>query len=86
VRIGLNSGPVVAGVIGAKKFSYDLWGATVNLASRMEAYGVAGSIQTTAATFERLKNRYQFEERGEVSIKSLGNMKTYLLTQRKDTL
>jgi class 3 adenylate cyclase/CheY-like chemotaxis protein len=83
VRIGLHTGPVVAGVIGAKKFSYDLWGATVNVASRMEAYGVAGSIQTTTATFEQLKDCYQFEERGMISIKNLGQMQTYILTQRK---
>jgi class 3 adenylate cyclase len=85
VRIGLHTGPVVAGVIGAKKFSYDLWGATVNVASRMEAHGVAGGIQTSVTTYERLKERYRFEERGEIAIKSLGAVQTYLLTERIDT-
>ncbi len=82
VRIGLHSGPLVAGVIGAKKFSYDLWGDTVNIASRMEAFGVAGSIQTSAAIFQRLQGRYTFEERGEVAVKGLGQMKAYLLLGR----
>ncbi len=84
VRIGLHSGPVVAGVIGAKKFSYDLWGTTVNIASRMEANGMTGSIQTTTTTYEHLKAHYIFEERGKISIKSLGSMQAYLLVKRKN--
>jgi class 3 adenylate cyclase len=77
LRIGINTGPVIAGVIGTKKFTYDLWGDTVNVASRMESHGVAGCIQVTATTYERLKDKYVFEERGLTSIKGKGDMMTY---------
>jgi len=80
IRIGINTGSVVAGVIGKNKFIYDLWGDAVNVASRMESSGVAGQIQVTAATYERLKDKYLFEERGSTFVKGKGEMTTYWLT------
>jgi class 3 adenylate cyclase len=82
VRIGIDTGPVVAGVIGTSKFSYDLWGDTVNTASRMESQGVAGCIQVTARTYERLRDGYRFERRGPIPVKGKGEIVTYLLVGR----
>ena len=79
IRIGISTGLVVAGVIGWKKFAYDLWGDTVNTASRMESHGIPGRIQVSESTYERLKGIYVFEERGEIEIKGKGRMKAYLL-------
>lgn len=79
IRIGIHAGPVVAGVIGQRKFAYDLWGDTVNIASRMEATGSAQRIQVTPELYERLKDRFQFEPRGHVSVKGRGSMATYWL-------
>ncbi|MDY6806711.1 MAG: ammonium transporter [Cyanobacteriota bacterium] len=79
IRIGINTGPVVAGVIGRKKFIYDLWGDTVNVASRMESHGVAGEIQVTQATYEILKDKFLFVQRGAIDVKGKGKMKTFLL-------
>ena len=80
IRIGINTGQVVAGVIGTKKFIYDLWGDAVNIASRMESTGLPGSIEITEATYERLKDKYLFEKRGQIAVKGKGQMITYLLT------
>jgi class 3 adenylate cyclase len=79
IRIGINTGSVVAGVIGTKKFIYDLWGDAVNVASRMESSGVPGKIQVTEGTYERLKERYEFEKRGQVDVKGREEMTTYWL-------
>jgi PAS domain S-box-containing protein len=84
LRIGINTGPVVAGVIGRKKFSYDLWGDTVNIASRMESEGVSGGIQVTAPTYEAIQDNFILEPRGTIAIKGRGDMMTYWLLGRKD--
>jgi class 3 adenylate cyclase len=82
LRVGLNSGPVVAGIIGTKKFSYDLWGDTVNVASRMESQGHPGMIQVSAATHALLTERFVFEDRGTIDVKNRGQMATYRLIRR----
>lgn len=79
-RIGINCGPVVAGVIGTKKFIYDVWGDTVNLAARMESLGIPGRIQVSGAVEERLRDRYQLEARGLIDVKGKGSLPTWFLT------
>jgi guanylate cyclase len=79
LRIGIDTGPVVAGVIGRRKFIYDLWGETVNAASRMESHGVPGEIQVTARVAERLGDGFVTRLRGIVDVKGLGAMETFLL-------
>jgi len=83
VRIGVASGPVIAGVIGRKKPAFDLWGETVNLASRMESHGIPGRIQVTQSTFDLLGHRYDFEPRGTIDVKGHGEMPTWFLVGRK---
>ena len=81
-RIGIDTGPVVAGVIGTRRWIYDVWGDTVNVASRMEATGVAGRVQVTPAVEQRLRGRFRLESRGEVDIKGKGRMETFFLVGR----
>ena len=83
LRSGINTGPVVAGVIGQNKFSYDVWGETVNTAWRMETCGAPGHIQVNETTYARLCDKYQFEDRGEFHVKDKGELKTYFLKGRK---
>jgi class 3 adenylate cyclase len=84
VRIGAHTGPVVAGVIGKKKFIYDVWGDTVNTASRMESHGVSGAIQVSEATYALTKDKFLFESRGAIKVKGKGEMQTYLLVGRRE--
>ncbi len=83
MRIGISSGPVVAGVIGKRKFIYDLWGDSVNTAARMESHGVPGEIQVARSTYEALKDDYEFEARGTILVKGKGPMEAFLLKGRK---
>jgi class 3 adenylate cyclase len=86
VRIGIATGPVIAGVIGTTKFSYDVWGDTVNLASRMESHGVAGRIQVTAGVQEKLRDRVDFEARGPIDIKGKGSTACFLIKSCRSPL
>jgi class 3 adenylate cyclase len=83
VRIGIHAGPVIAGVIGSKKFSYDIWGDAVNTASRMESSGVPGKIQISQKFYEYIKDFYECEYRGQTEIKGKGNMNLYFLLRKK---
>ncbi len=84
LRIGIHSGPVIAGVIGRRKFAYDLWGDTVNTASRMESHGVPGRIQVTDAVRNRTAERFRYEERGVITVKGKGEMPTWFVVGRKE--
>ena len=81
LRIGIHSGPVVAGVIGTKKFSYDLWGDTVSLASRMESQGEPGRIQLTETTYQLIQDQFKCDRRGSIEVKGLGEVVTYWLAE-----
>ncbi|MEL6263030.1 MAG: adenylate/guanylate cyclase domain-containing protein [Cyanobacteria bacterium J06626_6] len=83
LRIGINTGPVVAGVIGTKKFSYDLWGDAVNIASRMESHGLVNRIQVSEETYHRLKETYAFEDRGYLLIKGRGELRAFLFKNNR---
>jgi class 3 adenylate cyclase len=80
MRMGINSGPLIAGAIGTRKLSYDIWGDTVNVASRMESHGLPGEIQISAATYDRVRHMFACEPRGMIEIKGKGAMPTYLLS------
>ncbi len=83
VRVGISTGPVVSGVIGRRKYSFDVWGDTVNLASRMESEGIAGRIQVSEATYWRLQHAFDFETRGVIPLKGMESAAAYLLVGRK---
>jgi adenylate cyclase len=83
LRIGINSGPVVAGIIGTHKFAYDLWGDVVNTASRMESEGLPGSIQISGSTFSLIEDRFVCERRGLIPVKGKGEMDTYILISKR---
>ncbi|MEO3434422.1 adenylate/guanylate cyclase domain-containing protein [Inquilinus sp. CAU 1745] len=86
VRIGIHTGPVVAGVIGTHKFIYDVWGDTVNLASRLESHGMPNRIHVSEAVQRILEGRYVFEPRGSVAIRDMGQISTFFLSRRAETL
>lgn len=83
IRVGIHTGPIVAGVIGKNKFNYDLWGDTVNIASRMESQGIPDCVQVSEATYQHIKDKFVFEQRGPIDVKGKGKMVTYLLRGRK---
>jgi class 3 adenylate cyclase len=83
IRIGINTGPIVAGVVGTKKFAYDIWGDTVNVASRMESKSEAGKINVSESTYELIKEHYDCEFRGEIDVKNKGMMKMFFVNSRK---
>jgi adenylate cyclase len=84
MRIGIETGPVIAGVIGTTKFSYDLWGDAINTASRMQSHGLSGRIHLTENTYMRLKGKYLCEERGVILVKGKGEMRTYFLNDKRE--
>ena len=83
MRVGIHTGPVVAGVVGVKKFQYDIWGDTVNTASRMESHGQGGKIQITRSTYELLKDDFECEYIGQIPIKGKGQMDAWYLISEK---
>ena len=83
IRVGIHTGPVVAGVIGKNKFNYDLWGETVNIASRMESHGVPGKVQISDATYNKIKDKFRLDYRGPIEVKGKGLMVTHFLSGRK---
>ena len=81
IRIGIHTGPIVAGIVGKNKFSYDIWGDTVNVASRMESSSEAGKINVSETTYELIKDKFSFESRGEVKVKNRGSIKMYFIKE-----
>src|SRR5204863_4351163 len=79
LRIGIHTGSCIGGIIGKKKFAYDLWGKTINIASRMESHGEPGQIHVSEATYELVKHAFVFTKRGSIQVKGIGEMSTYFL-------
>ena len=79
MRIGIHVGPVVAGVVGKKKYAYDIWGSTVNIASRMESNGEPGKVNISSATYELIKDYYECSYRGKISAKNIGEIDMYFI-------
>jgi class 3 adenylate cyclase len=79
IRIGVHTGPVVAGIVGVKKFAYDIWGDTVNIASRMESSGVAGKINISGSTYELVKDKFTCTHRGKIQAKNKGEIDMYFV-------
>jgi adenylate cyclase len=86
IRIGIHTGPVVAGVIGTQKFIYDIWGETVNTASRLETHGMPGRIAVSAETYRRLHDSHEFEPRGIINLRGSGSVESYFLQGRRTAL
>ncbi len=84
-RIGVHTGPVIAGIVGLKKFAYDIWGTTVNVASRLESKGTVGKVNVSGATYEHLKGQYHFDYRGKVAAKNVGEIEMYFLEEEAST-
>ena len=82
MRLGIHTGPVVAGIVGVKKFQYDIWGNTVNIASRMESNSEVGKVNISQDTFDLIKEdpQFMFESRGEIDVKGKGNMEMYFVS------
>jgi class 3 adenylate cyclase len=83
IRIGLHSGPLVSGVVGTRKFAYDIWGETVNMAARMESSGMAGRVNISGATQERIKNHFTCTYRGRLPAKNIGDIDMYFVDAEK---
>ena len=86
VRIGINTGPVVAGVVGTKKFQYDIWGNTVNIAARMESNSEPGKINVSETTYQYLKDRHRFNYRGIIQAKNQQELKMYYAETKYDAM
>jgi class 3 adenylate cyclase len=82
IRIGINSGPVVAGIIGVRKFAYDIWGDTVNLANRMESHGGAGKVNISRNTYELIEQKFICTHRGKIMTKGKGEVDMYFVEQQ----